>query len=380
MQSKILSSMPSTLDTEELAKKIQATLESGWLTNNGPVVQRLEKEVLPKELYLPDDQAISLVTNGTAALQGAMSLFLGKEPMIVFIVPSFTFAATALSSIYSVTNENNIESQVIFCDVDENGIISADSVRQIFKKYWGYEDSFFVIVGVDLFAQDSALVLSEFADRYKIMVDAAQSFGVKTKATYPHLRTYSFHATKTIHCCEGGAIQGPKNLIEKVNQWRNFGFGGDDYGCNAKLDEVRATILEHNIIKSYDVEHYNGALIDYAYRPILPKELFFASNNRYALLRIENQLLRDKIITALGANGAQVKTYFEPLHMQKKFAHMKSYGFSYEKSERLANSFIALPLSWNVTIDQGKKVAEVCLDEINKFRKYFGDEVNHKAD
>lgn len=368
MQSKILSSMPSTLDTEELSKKIQAILESGWLTNNGPVVQRLEKEVLPKELHLPDDQAISLVTNGTAALQGAMNCL---YPQLYYIIPSFTFAATALAS-----RQYSFPNMFGFVDVNENGVISKDSVHQLLKKIHR-DKTKMVIVGVDLFAQDSALELVDFAYEYQIIIDAAQSFGVKTKAAYPHLRTYSFHATKTIHCCEGGAIQGPKNLIEKVNQWRNFGFGGDDYGCNAKLDEVRATILEHNISKAYDVEHYNGALIDYAYRPILPKELFFASNNRYALLRIENQMLRDKIITALGANGVQVKTYFEPLHMQKKFAHMKVNRMSYANSERLANSFIALPLSWNVKIDQGKKVAEVCLDEINKFRKYFGDEANN---
>jgi len=207
---------------------------------------------------------------------------------------------------------------------------------------------------------------------YNIIIDAAQSFGVHHRTNYPHLRTYSFHATKTVHCCEGGAVVGPKDKIEKIKKLRAFGVPDFTYlyATNAKLDEIRATILEHNLSNAWDLLHSNGHLIDYVYRAILPHKQFKTYAHRYALLEIREPQLRANILNALAQEKIHLRTYFEPLHLQKRFRSALP-DWALPVSESLANAFIALPLGWDLKAEQAEKVAWICAEQINKYQSMF---------
>lgn len=372
------SCMPSTMNPHALAQKIEQVLRSGLLSNNGPVAHDLERAGIPAALGLGEKQKIALVSNGTAALEMAVA-YSGAQ---AWIVPSYTFCATALAPLMR-------NYRVVLCEVDQNGLIAPDSAMQAIDYLTKLGKAFSecpktkAIMPVDLFAQDSCAaferpdikeMIEKSDGQIQIVVDAAQSFGVHRKKDYPYLRTYSFHATKTIHCCEGGAVQGPEYMIERIRSARAFnldanqpGFCTYGYSTNEKLDEIRATILRHNLDHAWDVLHHNGHLIDYTYRAILPHQYFMAHAQRYALLKIQDQGLRDQVLAALAKENVHLRTYFEPLHMQARFKDLTIPGMSYANSEALANAFIALPLGWDVMPEQAEKVAWICAGVIGKY-------------
>ena len=62
-------SKPSLPPLDQYVEKLKGLWESGILTHNGPLVQKLEKEI---DAYL-GIQTTSVVTNGTISMQLAMS-------------------------------------------------------------------------------------------------------------------------------------------------------------------------------------------------------------------------------------------------------------------------------------------------------------------
>ena len=91
---------------EKYKKYIDEIYENGWLTNNGPLVQKLEKRLAE---YL-GVKNIVLVSNGTIALEIAYRT-LGLKGFV--ITTPFSFVATTSSL---VTNQL----LPIFADIDEN--------------------------------------------------------------------------------------------------------------------------------------------------------------------------------------------------------------------------------------------------------------------
>ena len=91
---------------EKYKKYIDEIYENGWLTNNGPLVQRLEKRLAE---YLGVKNII-LVSNGTVALEIAYRTLDIKG---FAITTPFSFVATTSSLV-----TNNI--LPIFADIDSN--------------------------------------------------------------------------------------------------------------------------------------------------------------------------------------------------------------------------------------------------------------------
>lgn len=358
----IQSSMPSTPNLDGLMSKIKAVLESGQLTNNGPVVKRMEQKIA-MEMDLDSGQDVSLVTNGTVALE-----MITRMPGVIF-VPSYTFVASVLAPL----RNKECGSRVFLIDVNEKGIIDENSVFNaavaltesgIKMKHKGL-----TVLGVDLFSQDCAYAMTGGSEKslYNFVIDAAQSFGVITRSKVRHARAYSFHATKLCHSLEGGAVVSDyKPFVDSV---RNFGFGYDKpvFGAtNYKMDEVRATILEHNFNYIWDIKHHNGQLIDYVYRSIFDNKHFKAYNHMYALLEIRDQVVRERLLKRLADNDIYLRNYFKPLHLQPQFNHLTIPGLAYPNSEALDSAFISLPLGWSINVEDAEKVANICAEEINK--------------
>jgi dTDP-4-amino-4,6-dideoxygalactose transaminase len=85
----------------------------------------------------------------------------------------------------------------------------------------------------------------------KVIYDAAHAFNVKYKGEsilkYGDISTLSFHATKTFHSIEGGAlIINDDSLVEKARYLINFGIKNreeiPELGTNAKMNEFEAAM------------------------------------------------------------------------------------------------------------------------------------------
>jgi len=222
-------------DKKKYQKYVDEIYENCWVTNNGPLVQKLEKRLAE---YLGVKNLV-LVSNGTVALEIAYRT-LGLKGFVV--TTPFSFVATTSSL---VTNGLS----PIFADIDRKTLnIDPTSIEQAITKHTS------AILPVHVFGNACDVErIQTIAEKHnlKVIYDAAHAFGVKYKGTsilnYGDISTLSFHATKLFHTIEGGAlIINDDSLVEKARYLINFGIQNaesiPELGTNAKMNEFEAAM------------------------------------------------------------------------------------------------------------------------------------------
>jgi dTDP-4-amino-4,6-dideoxygalactose transaminase len=292
---------------------LDALLDSGWLTNGGPCVHRLETLLAARHGV---SQAVA-VANGTLALQLVFRA-LGLRGEI--LLPAFTFIATAHAATWERLDTR-------FVDIDR-----ATHCLDPRAAAEALGESTAALVGVHLWGQRCDVEgLGRIASRAGIplILDGAQGLGIPMEASAGALAcVLSLHATKIVSGLEGGAVlTNDGALAADLRRMRNFGFAGYDkvvgLGTNAKLNEFSATfalqaltcldslIQRNRIIR----EEYKACLQD------LPGITFHAPlnadsiNHHYAVVMVDPQqcpLTRDELMHVLWAENILARRYFHP--------------------------------------------------------------------
>jgi dTDP-4-amino-4,6-dideoxygalactose transaminase len=282
---------------------IEGIWENHHLTNRGPLVQKLEKEIGEKI----KTNNLLFVSNGTIAIQLAIKAL--KITGEVITTP-FSYVATTTSILW----EN---CQPVFCDIDKNTFcIDAYKLEALITP----KTSAILATHVYGIPCDVEKIES-IAKKHKLKViyDAAHAFGVIYKnqslLNYGDASTCSFHATKLFHTVEGGSVTTKDaELFEKIKLYHSFGHIGDDYftqGINGKnsefhaamglcnllmLDELidnrkKTTELYTNLLSSSNVSRPKipaGTEYNYAYYPVVFKD-------ETILLAVKNKLLENEV-------------------------------------------------------------------------------------
>jgi dTDP-4-amino-4,6-dideoxygalactose transaminase len=220
---------------EKYQKYVDEIFENGWVTNNGPMVQRLEKKLAE---YLGVKNVV-LVSNGTVALEIAYRT-LGINGFA--ITTPFSFVATTSSLV-----TNGI--LPIFADIDEKTLnLNPANIEKLITPNTS------AIVPVHVFGNACEVEeIEKIAKKHdlKVIYDAAHAFDVKYKdksvLNYGDISTLSFHATKLFHTIEGGAlIINDDKLAQKARYLINFGIENQEsiphLGTNAKMNEFEAAM------------------------------------------------------------------------------------------------------------------------------------------
>ena len=296
---------------EKYKKYIDEIYESGWLTNNGPLVQMLEKRLAE---YLGVKNII-LVSNGTVALEIAYRTLDIKG---FAITTPFSFVATTSSL---VTNDI----LPIFADVDENSFnLNPKNIEKLITPNTS------AIVPVHVFGNACEVEeIEKIAHKHnlKVIYDAAHAFDVnykdKSVLNYGDISTLSFHSTKLFHSIEGGAlIINDDELVEKARYLINFGIKNAEeiphLGTNAKMNEFEAAmglcvlddIEEIKEKRKYIIENYRKELKDLVQFQEQNKNA--TENYSYfpVLLKSEEELL--KVQKALNDEQIFPRRYFYP--------------------------------------------------------------------
>jgi dTDP-4-amino-4,6-dideoxygalactose transaminase len=296
---------------EKYLSYIDEIYESGWITNNGPMVRKLEKK-LADFLGVKN---IVLVSNGTIALEIA---YRALELKGFVITTPFSFVATTSSL---VTNEL----LPIFCDINSKTLnIDYKKIEKLITPNTS------AILPVHVFGNACDVEeIQEIANKHnlKVIYDAAHAFGVNYKEqsilNYGDISTLSFHATKLFHTIEGGAlIINDDSLVKKVRYLINFGIENQTsiphLGTNAKMNEFEAAmglclLDEIEIISQkrqtiYD--RYSNELKDIL--NFQEQNKFATSNNSYfpSIFKNEKELL--KVQKALNEEKIYPRRYFYP--------------------------------------------------------------------
>lgn len=290
---------------------IDRIYNTGWLTNNGPLVTALEQRLKD---YL-GVRNIILTNNGTIALQIAYRA-LGINGSA--ITTPFSFVATTTSLQWE-------RIKPIFADIDP-ATWNLDP-NQI-ERHIQQDTS--AIVATHVFGNPCDVEPIEQIARIhnlKVVYDGAHAFGVRHKGQsvykWGDISTLSFHATKLFHTIEGGAIvTNDDELADRVRLLCNFGIVDTDQiegiGINAKLNEFSAAmgmcVLDDiELILECRAEigrRYEKRLGDHFDLQLLQPE----SQCNYSYFPIalddENQLLRCR--SQLNENGINPRRYFYP--------------------------------------------------------------------
>ena len=296
---------------EKYKKYIDEIYASGKITNNGPLVQRLEKRLAE---YLGVKNII-LVANGTVALEVAYRA-LGLKGFA--ITTPFSFVATTSSL---VTNGL----LPIFSDIDEDTFNI--NPKKIEKKITPDTSA---IVATHVFGNPCDIeTIDKIAEKYnlKVIYDGAHVFGVdhkeKNVANFGDITTLSFHATKLFHTIEGGALViNDEKIVQKARYLINFGIKNEEeiphLGTNAKMNEFEAAM---GLCMLDDIEEIKEKRKTVAenYKKELEGLIQFQKQNKHAtknysyfpvLFKNEKQLL--KVQKALNGKNIFPRRYFYP--------------------------------------------------------------------
>jgi dTDP-4-amino-4,6-dideoxygalactose transaminase len=340
---------PNLPDKRAILERIAGALDRNWLTNGGPLVAEFERRVAAEAGV----KHCVAVANGTIALELAVR---GLNLTGEVIVPAFTFIASAHALAW-----HNV--RPVFCDADPltHTIDPQHAEELVTPRTSG-------ILGVHLWGRACDVdALAELAERKRLtlLFDAAHAFGCthdgRSIGRFGSCEVFSFHATKFVHCGEGGAVTTNDDLLaERLRLMRNFGFAGYDcvkaLGTNAKMSELAAAVgltsLDHKttIIASNraNYEGYRHGLAGVPGLKLIPFDPLEVSNFQYVVVEVDEPtagISRDELVAVLSAENILARRYFFPgCHRMDAYRSSAEGAVpSLPVTEYLAERVLALP-------------------------------------
>lgn len=341
---------------------IDEVFARNWLTNNGPLANKLELE-LKKTLDL---KHLLFVGNGTIALQIAIKA-LGLRGEV--ITTPFSYVATTSSLVWE-------QCTPVFADIDPDtlNIDPTDIEARITPETTG-------ILATHVYGNPCDVdALDAIARKHnlKIIYDAAHAFGVTYKGRslfeYGDVATTSFHATKLFHTIEGGAVvTKDPDLLKKMAFMRNFGHDGPEQfaelGINGKNSEFHAAMglcnLPHVpeiIARRKHLSHYYDNALQYlrVTRPACHDAE--AYNYAYYPIVFESEEALLEAMSLLNQKEIFPRRYFYPTLSELPYVEKKDEVL---QADELAKRVLCLPLYHELTEAEIDMIARLLLRSQN---------------
>lgn len=340
---------------EEYSKLIEGIWQNHHLTNRGPLVQKLEKEIIEK-LKLNN---VLFVTNGTIAIQLAIKALNVKDEVIT---TSFSYVATTNSLLWEGCTP-------VFCDISpETLCIDASKIEALItSKTTAILATHVYGIPCDIDA------IEKIANRYdlKVIYDAAHAFGVEVNGVnilnFGDASTCSFHATKLFHTIEGGSVTTKDSgVFKQISLFHTFGHLGDDYyseGINAKNSDFHAAMGLCNLPKLNELiaarkkhsDCYSSLLSSSnVTRPKIPHGTTY--NYAYYPVVFETEKLMLIVKEKLYKNGMNTRRYFYP--SLNKLPFLKKYD-DCQVSEDISKRVLCLPLYYDLEKEYIEKICDI---------------------
>lgn len=349
MNDAIYVTQPSLAPREEVLEFLKIPWETGVLTHNGPLVQKLEME-LCKKLNVKN---FTTVVNGTIAIQMAIkALDLQGE----IITTPFTWIATASAIIWERCTP-------VFVDIDSN-TLNIDP-QKIESKI---TNKTVAILPVHVFGNPCDVNHIEFIAKkhnLKVIYDAAHAIGStyngKSLLEYGDISTTSLHATKIYNTAEGGGcVTNDDSINEKLKRIRFFGHDENkdivEDGTNAKMTEIHAALGLANL-KYYDevLDDRKNKYFYYLDGLSKNKKLTYQSiligecNFSYFPVIFPSEIETFDVIKRLNKSNIFPRRYFYP--SINTYTKILSYH-NCPISEDISSRILCLPLYWKLNYQE----------------------------
>ncbi|MEH6515093.1 MAG: DegT/DnrJ/EryC1/StrS family aminotransferase [Halioglobus sp.] len=349
---------------DQFTEGLKDIWESQWLTNNGPMLQKFEKELAK----IHQTENISVFSNGTLALQlGLQALELTGE----VITTPFTFVATTHALFWN-------KLRPVFCDIEaDHYTLDPEKVEKAITPWTT------AILAVHVFGYPCKLKELEHIARkhnLKLIYDAAHAFGVEVDGqpigTFGDFSMFSFHATKLFHALEGGMLVFNEPAYKTTLKYlKNFGFKNETEvvmpGTNAKMNELQALMgltvlgyLDQIIEKRRQLtEVYCEKLskIDGITPPRIPdKNVRY--NYSYLAIEIDEPLFgisRDALYEKLKEFNIYSRRYFYPLISDLACYRAVPVDDDLTVARDVASRILTLPIYNELTVAEVIKVCSI---------------------
>ncbi len=345
-------------------KYLRKIWKNNWVTNDGEFSQQLEAE-LKKFLEVKN---IVLLGNGTLALQLTYRALDLKGEVIT---TPFTFPATTNSLIWEGIKP-------VFVDIDPNTFnIDPKEVEKKINKDTS------AILAVHVFGNPCDVEsLSKIAKKYnlKLIYDAAHVFGVEYKRKsileWGNASTLSFHAAKTFHTIEGGAVVSRNKITrDKIKLLSNHGIKSKDEivmaGINARMNEFEA-VMGLLQLKNYRsrAEKRKKIYDFYASQFRNNPRLKLQSLNKnltyftypYFPVCFESEKITKKVLGVLLRNAIIPRRYFYPSIHEFSYINKK---YNLKNSEKISHTILCLPLYEELSMQEASTIVNL-VDKVIK--------------
>ncbi|MBR2772957.1 MAG: DegT/DnrJ/EryC1/StrS family aminotransferase [Kiritimatiellae bacterium] len=360
----ILVTRPYLPPLDEFKNGLEEVWSNQWLTNNGPMLQRFQKE-LSRYLGVPETN-IALFNNGTLALELGYYV-MGLAGGEVITTP-FTFVATSHALM-------RIGARPVFADIDpETMCLDPAKAEKLITPRTK------AIVPVHVYGNVCDVEgFERLGEKYgvKIIYDAAHAFGVfsrvervdrvekKSIGFCGDMSMFSFHPTKLFHSCEGGLLVFKDAAVrEKLYELRNFAIRSEtecvDVGTNAKMNELQALMGICCLRKMPELLEYRQKIYE-AYEEVFAdcedvKLVPHSQNKAYVPVLFKSFAIRERVYAELKTCNVFSRRYFYPLLTD--FAPYAYGNGSCPIAEDLASRVLTLPTYYGLPLDDVKAIAE----------------------
>lgn len=370
---------PNLGDRDRFLERVNASLDSRALTNDGPYVHELERRISD----VTGVRHCIAVCNATVALEVAVRAC-GLEGEV--IVPSFTFVATAHALQWQRLSP-------VFADVDP--VTHTLDPAAVEKRITSHTAG---ILGVHLWGRACDIEgLTSLAKRrnLSLLFDAAHAFGSSYRGqmigNFGRAEVFSFHATKFINSFEGGVIAtNDDEIAARARSMRNFGFINTDetrdVGTNGKMSEIAAAMGLTSLESMEDIVNVNRRNYE-AYAQglggvngihVVSFDDSERHNYQYVVTQIEtsdDQLSRDDLQAILLAENVMTRRYFYPgCHRLEPYASASSgVGINLPMTEKLSETVLCFPTG---TAVDGEAIERI--SQIVRFALSRAEEIRHQ--
>ena len=310
---------------EEYNKYLKKIWKSNWLTNNGELVQLLEKKL---QKYWGVKHVVC-VDHGTSAIMIALkALNIKKE---IYVSPN-SFIATVSAPVWLGIKPR-------FVDLGEQ-----------------YENPALIthLYGIPYIDNGLDTVIYDASHAFTTKIDGKSIF------TYGDISVISFNAVKIFQTIEGGAVVTNNDEIAEKARWmRNFGFktrySFKGVGINCKMNEFQAAMglcalpLVNKMRRRYDqiIDRYNKEL-GYLHEQVTYYPIWYSKEYKVK-----------KAIKKFEENDIYPRRYFYP-PLNKVFG-----GKACPLAEDLMSRVLCLPLYYELTDEQQNRVIKIANETLS---------------
>ena len=346
---------------EEYTELLKGPWSTGIFTHNGPLVQRLEKELCEKLSI----QNLVAVSNGTIALQMAIrALDLKGE----IITSPFSWIATCSSIMWEYCTPKFVDIDPDTYNIDPERIAAAITPDTC------------AIMPVHTFGSPCDVHrIAEVAQQHnlKVIYDAAHAVGSTVDGNsvleFGDISATSFHATKLFQTGEGGGcIATDPDLHKRLQRLRFFGHNDQkeivETGFNGKMTEIHAGIgvamipyLEEVLAQRAEKAALYRQHLESCECLSFQKVKHGESNESYFSVLFDTEPRLEAALAALTAENIFPRRYFHPSLNNIKLLN----GGSCPISESIASRILCLPHYYGVDEDLVEKISSIVVGAVS---------------